>query len=190
MSPERVQNYANGLVSQLERWHEDQNRGPLAKLRRGLSATTRHEASFVLGQYFGIEAVGDPLGEVYRTVAGCFALYPEGNARDAGDLGATMRAVMGDRMSNQDETHGRFRRLLSCASRDEICRHVPHAVRLAKSKEAKVDYRKLFEDLCFWGDQVKIEWTKSYWRAPEPAETEPGGIGEPVEEDAEAIGPM
>ena len=189
MSGLQVQDLADELVSQLEHWHVQQNRGPLAKLRRGLSAATRHEACFVLGQYFGPAAVGGPLADVYRTVAGCFALYPEGSSRGAGNFGATMRAAMGDRMDVNEETHSRFRRLLGCGTREEICRHVPHAVRLAKSKEAKVDYRKLFEDLWFWGDRVKVAWTQAYWKTPEPTEMELGEKGELVEEDAEAIGP-
>jgi CRISPR system Cascade subunit CasB len=176
--------YANRLVSTLERWHNEENRGPLAKLRRGLSDTTRHEGDFVLGQHFGPLAVGNP---VYRTVAGCFALHPSSAAVD--NFGVTMRRAMGDRMAKADEPHARFRRLLACQSQEEICRHVPHAVRLAKSKETPVDYRRLFEDLWRWrydSDRVKIKWTKAYWNAREPEASGLAGEGTPVEEDPQA----
>lgn len=183
---EEVLRRAEELVSTLERWHGEGNRGPLAKLRRGLSETARHEARFVLGQYFGPEAVGNIVCE---TVAGCFALYPIEKRPAVGNFGATMRLAMGDRMRKEDETHARFRRLLACNTQEEICRHIPHAVRLAKAREAPVDYRRLFVDLWWWGDRVKIEWTKAYWETPPEAEiSELAGAGAPVEEDAAAIG--
>jgi CRISPR system Cascade subunit CasB len=183
MSGKEAQDFANRLVSQLERWHNEQNRGPLAKLRRGLSETTRHEACFVLGRLFGPVAVGDP---VFETVAGCFAIHPIPAKPAIGNFGATMWRVMGDKMTKDDEPHARFRRLLACDSREEICRHIPHAVRLAKSRETPVpvDYRKLFEDLWWWSERVKIDWAKSYWEAPdEPEGLSLAGVGTPVPEE-------
>jgi CRISPR system Cascade subunit CasB len=185
MTREEVRDFANRLVSTLERWHREQNRGPLAKLRRGLSETSRHEACFVLGQHFGPAAVDNP---VFYTVAACFALHPKSGTTD--NFGAAMRAAMGrDRMNSKDETHARFRRLLACDSREEICRHVPHAVRLAKARDGvAVDYRKLFKDLWWWNDRVKVEWTKAYWSTPKTEESGLAGEGTRGEEDAQAIG--
>lgn len=183
---EEVLRQAEALVSTLESWHLEGNRGPLAKLRRGLSETSRHEADFVLGQYFGPKAVDNI---VFRTVAGCFALYPVKERPGIGNFGSAMRRAMGDQMAKDDETHARFRRLLACNTQEEICRHIPHAVRLAKAREAPVDYRRLFVDLWWWGDRVKIEWTKAYWETPPEAEiSELAGAGAPVEEDTAAIG--
>lgn len=188
MKPDEVHKQAEALVSMLERWHREDNRGPLAKLRRGLSETARHEACFVLGQHFGPQAVDNI---VYYTVAGCFALHPKNAV--IGNFGATMRTAMGrEKMNDKNETHARFRRLLACNSQEEICRQIPHAVRLAKSKEVPVDYRKLFEDLWWWkwnSDRVKIEWTKAYWQTPLEAENSGSAdAGAPVEEDKTAIG--
>ena len=181
MTAEEVRRHANQLVAQLEQWHQRQDRGVLARLRRGLSETTRSEADMVLGQRFGPRAVGDP---VYETIAGCFALHPFANAPKIGNFGATMRVVMGDKMSKQDDTHARFRRLLACSDPNEVCHHVRHAIRLAKSKEAKVNYRKLFEDLWGWNDWTKVEWAKAYWSVPADAtDFALAGIGAPVEEE-------
>jgi CRISPR type I-E-associated protein CasB/Cse2 len=181
MKAEEVRKQANQLVTQLEQWHQRQDRGMLARLRRGLSETTRSEADMVLGQYFGPLAVGDP---VYETVAGCFALHPFTSAPKIGNFGETMRVVMGDKISKQDETHARFRRLLACSDRNEVCQHVRHAIRLAKSKEAKVNYRKLYEDLWWWNDWTKVDWAKAYWSVPADAtDFALAGIGAPVEEE-------
>lgn len=92
MTANEVQSFAERLVKQLEKWHADQNRGPLAKLRRGLSQTTRHEASFVLGRLFGPVAVGHP---VFETVGACFALHPIAAQPKLGNFGKTMRSAGG-----------------------------------------------------------------------------------------------
>ena len=179
---EEVRALADRLVGQLERWHVEQNRGPLARLRRGLSETTRHEASFVLGRLFGELAVNHP---VFETVAGCFALYPFEKPPSMGNFGATMRQTMPqEKMRDENEPHTRFRRLLACDSRDDICQHVRHVVRLAKSKDALMNYRQLFMDLWWWNDRTKVEWAKTYWSVPADAtDFSLAGVGAPVEEE-------
>lgn len=188
MNREEVAAIADRLVKQLENWHGAQDRGPLAKLRRGLSESTRHDAHFVLGRLFGPLAVGHP---VFETVAGCFALHPVAGRPDIGSLGATMRKTMPDeKMREAAEPHARFRRLMSCATRDELCRLIPHAVRLARSRDVPVDYRALFVDLWFWGERVKVAWSKAYWSVPEEeTRLSLAGVGSPVEEEAEAVEP-
>ena len=188
MRAEEVRQHANELVSRLESWHQKQDRGALARLRRGLSATTRQDAWTVLGPHFGPIAVGHP---VYETVAGCFALHPAAQPPAIGNLGETMREALGDKIREGKEPHARFRCLLACSSRDEICQHVRHAVRLAKSRTVPVpvNYRRLFEDLWWWNERTKIEWAKAYWQVPAGSEGfNLAGIGIPVEE-GEALAP-
>jgi CRISPR type I-E-associated protein CasB/Cse2 len=178
---EEIQGLADRLVAQLERWHAEQNRGPLARLRRGLSGATQGDAWPVLGWLFGELALDHP---VFETVAGCFALYPSEKAPPVGNFGETMREAMGDKMSDEKEPHTRFRRLLACDSRDEICEHVRYAVRFAKAQDAPVNYRQLFLDLWWWNDRTKVEWAKAYWRVPaEPPGFGLAGLGTPVEEE-------
>jgi hypothetical protein len=183
MTHEEVQKLANRLVGQLEQWEREQNRGPLARLRRGLSDATRHEAWPVLGRLFGDLAIGQP---VFETVAGCFALHPlDEAAPNIGNFGETMRRTMpDDKMFDGKEPHTRFRRLLACSTQREICEHVRHAVRLAKSKEADVNYRQLFVDLWWWNDRTKVEWAKAYWQVPaEATGFSLAGVGAQVEEE-------
>lgn len=179
---EEVQELADRLVGQLERWHVEQNRGPLARLRRGLSEATRHDAKPVLGWLFGELAVDH---SVFETVAGCFALCPFEKAPAIGNFGETVRRTMPDeKMRDEKEPHTRFRRLLACDDQDAICQHVRHAVRLAKSKDAPVNYRQLFLDLWWWNDRTKVEWAKAYWQVPaDAAGLALAGFGTPVEEE-------
>jgi hypothetical protein len=178
---EEVKKLADRLVGKLEQWHADQNHGPLARLRRGLSEATQHEAWPVLGGLFGELAIDHP---VFETVAGCFALYHLEAEPPIGNFGDTMRRTMPDeKMRDEKEPHTRFRRLLACDSRDEICLHVRHAVRLAKSKDAPVNYRQLFVDLWWWNDGTKVEWAMAYWQVPaEPGGFSLAGVGTPIEE--------
>lgn len=190
MSAVDVRRRAERLVSRLEEWRRNEDRGTLARLRRGLSESTRAEAWTVLGPCFGPTAIGHP---VYETVAGCFAAHPVQWIPD-GDAQADMRRNFGwtyrkvrlaepkgaERMRAEDEPHTRFRRLLACSSRDEICQHVRHAVRLAKSREVDVNYRRLFEDLWWWNERTRVEWAKAYWDVPELDGFGLAGAGTPV----------
>jgi len=151
---------ADRLISRLEAFEQAQDRGPLARLRRGLSPTSRHEAWPVLGAILGPMGIGN---EVIATVAGCFALHPKHDA-GAGNFGATMRELVPvEKRRDPAESHARFRRLLAGGSSVEICALVPHAVRLAKSKDAAVNYRQLLVDLWYWGERSKLEWARQYW---------------------------
>jgi CRISPR type I-E-associated protein CasB/Cse2 len=194
MKPEELRERADQLVSQLEKWQQREDRGVLARLRRGLSETTRQEAWTVLGPYFGPTAVGCP---VYETVAGCFALYPIA-WEPLGDLREDTRRNFGwtfrhvrlaepegmKRMTDEKEPHARFCRLLACSDSDEICKHVRHAIRLVKSKEKEVNYRTLFVDLWWWNDWTKIEWAKAYWAVPTDAtDFALAGVGTPADEE-------
>lgn len=185
MGPQEVRERAERLVTRLEEWHQRQDRGVLARLRRGLSQTTQQEAWTVLGPWFGPTAVDCP---VYETVAGCFALHPISPAPNIGNFGETMLQVMGkEKMGKKDEPHARFRRLLACSDSGEICQHVRRTIRLAKSAKphaVNVNYRQLFVDLWWWNDFTKIAWAKAYWSVPaDVADFTLAGVGTPVEEE-------
>ncbi len=57
-------------------------------------------------------------------------------------------------------------------------------MRLAKSKEAPVNYRRLFVNLWSWNDRTKVEWAKAYWQVPsEPAGFSLAGASTFVDEE-------
>lgn len=162
MTNDEVRKAAGHLVAQLVRWAEAQDRGALANLRKGLSETTRQYAWPVFAQ-FGPSAIANP---VYETVAGCFAVHPK-HADKAGNFGRTVRGIQRNSPgAGDDSMDSRFRRLLTCGASEEICQHIRSCVKLARSKDVAIDYRRLFLDLTFWSDDVKARWAKSYWDVP------------------------
>ena len=174
MNPSEVEAVSERLVSQLERWRDAKDLARLAKLRRVFNDATRHEAWEVLGR-FGPQAVDNP---VYETVTGCFALYPDAST-DIGNLGAMLRRVQQlSEGSKWDSLDARFRRLVACRTKEELSEPVRHAVRLAKAKDAPVNYRRLFLDLWWWNDRTRVEWAKSYWCVPQPPFAERDGRGD------------
>jgi CRISPR system Cascade subunit CasB len=174
------------------------DRGTLADLRHGFSATTCHRAWPHLAPYCDLcdnrdRAIWTLIGAGYATLA------PDGLARSGcGNIGATMRrlAFAGDAAGGQkalESFDGRFRRLLACQTIEELCEHLVAVIRAAKAKGVPVDFRKLHEDLAAWDSRdgsrdVRVEWAKAYWGARAPGkpeeEEEPEETGSAGEGDA------
>ena len=156
--------------------HRD-DRGTLADLRHSFSEATSHRAWPHLAPYCDLR---DPRTRAIWSVvgAGFATLAPEGLARSSvGNIGATMRKLaVGDGKSDEKKLasfEGRFRRLLTCPSVEELCEHLVAVVRAAKAKGVAVDFRKLYEDLMGWENQeVRIEWATAYWGVRAPAVTQ------------------
>ena len=135
-------------------------RGAMADLRCALSPARLPRAWPLLARVGG---VGDRATE---TVAGLFAYHPDGT--DIGNIGTTCRHLA----AGNNTFDSRFRRLLSCGHRDEVCERLRPVVLAAKAKGVRVNYKELFVDLCYWGDKVKVRWAREYWRAPEGEQEE------------------
>jgi len=134
------------------------DRGAMANLRGALKPSLRHRAWPLLAAVGGI---GRP---IHETVAGLYAYHPD--ETDAGNFGDTCRRLSGEHNSFD----GRFRRLLSC-DREELCARLAPVVFAAKAKGIPVNYHRLFCDLCYWSDNVKVEWARAFWGAGEAAES-------------------
>lgn len=157
--------------------HRD-DRGKLADLRRSVSEATSHRAWPHLAPYCDlrdarVRAIWSVIGAGFATLA------PDGLARtNVGNIGATMRKLaLGDGRPDEKKLasfEGRFRRLLTCPTVEELCEHLVAIVRAAKAKSVPIDFRKLYDDLMAWEDQqVRIEWATAYWGG-RPAETARG----------------
>lgn len=140
------------LLAHLRRLNND--RGVIADLRCALNPTTLPRAWRWLGPVNGIG------NRRIETVAGLFAYHPD--ETHTGNLGTTCRRLAAE--SNSFD--GRFRRLLSC-DRDEICERLRPVILAARAKDIKVNYERLFTDLCYWNDYVKASWAREYWGVPE-----------------------
>jgi CRISPR system Cascade subunit CasB len=137
------------------------DRGAMANLRCALVPARRHRAWPLLARVGGI---GDPIAE---TVAALYAYHPDETGN--GNLGDTCRQLAG----THNSFDGRFRRLLAC-DRGELCERLRPIVLAAKAKGIPVNYQTLIEDLCWWGERVRIRWAQAFWGAgaEEPAATQ------------------
>ena len=150
------------FVKSLEKLYHENNRAALAKLRRGLGKKNgtpdmcRYVVPFLpegtetyqLGHYF--------------LIASLFALHPEPAARNT-SMGKVFRAMMGTSQSIEK----RFENLLAVDAED-LDGHLRQAVSLAKSKNVRVDFHRLFYDIDrrSWNRpdrRVQLEWARDFW---------------------------
>jgi CRISPR system Cascade subunit CasB len=148
---------ASRLLGYLRGLRED--RGAMADLRCALSPVRLPRAWPLLARVGGIGNL--PM----ERIAGFFGYHSE--ETDQGNVGTTCRRLAVENSSFD----GRFRRLLACDRRDEVCDRLRPIVLAAKSKGVKVNYEQLFVDLSYWSPRVKESWAREYWAAAEGEES-------------------
>ena len=162
------------LLDEIQQAVAQEDRGKLAALRRGFSEATEQHAWPFLAPHCDIT---DPKQRIiWLTVAGAAAtLAPDGLMmnRGCGNIGATLRrlALGDDHPKDTDKVlasfDGRFRRLLTCQTTEELCQHLVSVIRAASVKKQPVDVRQLFFDLADWENRdkrdVRVEWARGFW---------------------------
>lgn len=140
------------------------DRGLMAELRCLLNKNLRMRGWSAVGRFGGI---GD---RAVETVSGLYALYPQEYKEVSFSFGVSCKRLASRRRkgeSQADDAHSpldvRFRRLLSCVDRDNLCRMLPDFVRGMKSEGIAVDYDRLYNDIYYWGDRVRERWAADYW---------------------------
>lgn len=158
------------LVARLLRWKDD--RGALANLRSGLrsqSALRRRAWPLLaeLGPLAKEDGNEDTMLVVRRTVAGLWAAAPDSHRAGSGNFGVTCRKLRGD----HESFDLRFRRLLACDDRDELCERLVPVALAAQAKGIVMDYDHLFRDLQYFArdgrDRVRTRWAQAYWGTAE-----------------------
>lgn len=141
------------------------DRGTLADLRRGFSPGTANRCWPYIARYCDLARDRERI--IWQTIAAGFATH--GATVKGGNLGTTMRLLALDGSTGTSEDalksfDGRFRRLLTCDNAVELCEHLPGIIKAAKAKNSIfIDYERLFSDLLYWGDHVKLRWASAYW---------------------------
>ncbi len=157
-TPDTNQN--DSFVARLRRWQDD--RGALANLRSALRSQSalRRRAWPLLAQLTSLE---NPSLVIYETVAGLWAADPDNHRAGAGNFGITCCKLRGD----HESFDLRFRRLLACDDREELCEHLGPIALAARAKGIAVDYDALFRDLQFYAgdgrERVRTRWAQAYW---------------------------
>ena len=142
------------------------DRGLMADLRCVLVKSKKHRAWPALSR-LGIGCDDDVSGYV----AGLFATHPD--EMSFGNFGTTCRNIerAGKERQGKDTkltpTERRFQHLLAADEKDELFQRVLRMILMAKSKEVRVNYAQLENDLKVWlrfgGDRMKSEWAVEYW---------------------------
>jgi hypothetical protein len=175
------------LADFIEAYHEDatdsdpfiaflfdniDNRGIMADLRSGMSRTRRYNADPILARF---SRVGDDhRAKALRYVGAWFATYPS-KKTDKGDVGTLCRSLVGRDEAEALDTTGepgpltkRFLHLLQ-ADGDEVYARLSSFVLRAKSESSDrkpINYAQWLKDMKRWHrytDQVKEQWSASYW---------------------------
>lgn len=149
------------------------DRGLLADLRHGFSHGTEYRAWPHIAKWCDLQEDSERC--IWITVAAGFATHKKTVSR--GNMGATMRqlALTGSE-GKADKClasfDGRFRRLLTCSSPEEVCRHLHGIIRVAERKNVGINFEQLFWDLMKWNRQtpdVRVLWASQYWDTELPA---------------------
>jgi len=157
------------FLAELSGYVKREEHGPLADLRRGFSKTTEHRAWPYLAKYCDLTSARQRA--IWQTIGAGFATIRESENVD--NLGHTMRGLaIGERKGKSEQTEalksfdGRFRRLLTCRTPEQVCEHLPGIIRAASRKGVGVNFRQLFWDLMSWNSDkrdIRVEWAAAYW---------------------------
>lgn len=136
-------------------------RGALASLRRGVGKEPGVAAEMhpYVAPWLPHDAAL-PRQNVYYLVASLFALHPQ-HADSVRSLGDTFRQFAAD----SDSIEKRFVALLN-AHREDLPRHLRHAISLAKAKEAAINYDLLMKHLMHWNSEtrwVQRQMAADFW---------------------------
>jgi hypothetical protein len=116
------------LVTYLQRWKDD--RGALATLRCALRPALRSRTWPLMAQLTRLDSTLLP---AYETVAGLWASDADSHRAGAGNFGVVCRALR-----NDHETFDvRFRRLIDCDTRKELCERIAPVCLAAQVKESR-----------------------------------------------------
>lgn len=154
------------IVGFLRRYRD--NRGAMASLRYLLKPGAKMRGWQIIGK---INGIGD---RTVETIAGLYSFHPEEKIDSKYNFGDACRSLAisrkKDNDSNKDENtvnqspfDCRFRRLLSCDTREELCTQLPDIVRGLKTAEIPVNYESLYDDIKYWSEKVRERWAIHYW---------------------------
>ena len=165
MTPPKWQTNFIAALNALER---DDDRGTLAKLRRGL------------GKEFGLAPQRDGWVLVHLPpslndfqvdnaclIASLFARHSEPGGQ--GTLGAAF-CRLADAAAGADSVERRFHVLLESDSED-LPDRLRHAVSLLKSKDIAINWLQLLGDVLWWNTErhhVQRRWSRDFWAPDTP----------------------
>lgn len=173
-SPPKHQTLEGRFVSFLLKLKQQDDRGALAALRRGLGCAPGEAAE--MHRYVVPFLQPDRDGDDWRfyLVASLFATHPEtwageSQGRWTSNLGASFRRLSqlrgGTPGTQAPAVERRFTALLG-ARQEDLPDHLRHAISLLKAEGVPVDYAQILEDLRWWDHEerrVQRRWARAFW---------------------------
>ncbi|MBD3352617.1 MAG: type I-E CRISPR-associated protein Cse2/CasB [Candidatus Lokiarchaeota archaeon] len=159
-SKRKESNYIKYLV----KFHENDNRGVLAHLRRGL----QYNPGDCMEMYpYVIPWIQNTQGkwnhDIHFMIASLFAFYPHIDGK--GNFGDAFRAIQSEEPNNSS-IESRFIGLIR-SHKDDIFTHLRQAISLLKSRNVKFDWHQLYYDLKYWNTSKYPpykRWANSFWK--------------------------
>ena len=169
------------LLAAVTQAAQRQDRALLADLRHGFGDATSYRAWPHIAPFCRLQDDRDRL--IWLTVAAGAAtaagrgVCPRSNRWH--NMGDTLRTIALGRDARPEEAlrsyEGRFRRLLTCSTSEDLCSQLPTIIRAAANKDVAVNYETLFWDLVKWQDgKARLRWAAHYW----------GGLEESTADDS------
>lgn len=162
------------FIQYLVNLKQNENRGAMAHLRRGLGKKpgTVAEMYPYVSPWLNAEM---PRGarDNYYIVASLFALH--GEHQQGANLGGAFHQVWVD-SDKSASIEKRFVNLLN-ANREELPNRLRHIVSLLKSRQVQLDFDRLFKDLRWWDSEFKSvqeHWARSFWTPENNSNTKKG----------------
>lgn len=158
--------YSDSIFELLRELSTD--KGAMASLRSLLSNTQKYRGWSYIGK---INGIGDICVE---TIAGLYALHPMECNKEHYNFGDACKKLAQKRSSSSSSDDSpfdrRFRRLLACSSREELCALLPEVIRGMKAEEIAVNYESLYEDIRRWNAKQAENWASHYWSSKQKDE--------------------
>jgi CRISPR system Cascade subunit CasB len=153
----------NRFIAFLHSLREQEDRGALASLRRGLGkppGSTPETFALVIPRL--PEGATKWEEKIYFVIASLFALHP--SPEGEGDMGDVFRRIYSKTESESIES--RFVAMLR-AHKEDLPEHLRHAVALAKSHDVPINWNELIIDLRKWywtNLTTQQKWARSFWK--------------------------
>lgn len=151
-------NYA-GLVRHIKFLVDNDCRGPLAEIKKGVSAATRSYAWPHIAPYCNITNKDEEV--VLSSIAAMLAIAG-GKTFNVGNFGASMCNYI-KTGGNQNPCDSRMQRFLRTRTSDELCQIIVPTIRMLLQKGEQINFTKLMEDIINWNDDVKRNWARAYY---------------------------
>lgn len=156
----KTEEHAEKICAFLQKNKND--RGIMADVRCGFSSAREQRAWRHIAAFCDLEKEWSRIP--VQTLCAAFATQPK--CAKYGNMGTTMHEIAKDRgKEGLKSFEGRFRRMLTCATKLELCALLPSIVRAAKAKEIPINYHQLYCDIYWWEyGKTKLEWAAEYWK--------------------------